>query len=117
MDTPRNDDQCNNIQMAYFTKIGIWGRFVMQFFFGAMVVPGFLIMRNRWWSFDDVQYFIMSFVVFSGVIVLALTIKIAVMFRSNEELWGISKFNEYLINSVQRNGSAPAAQSYIDSDG
>merc|ERR1719242_98678 len=44
------------------------------------------------------------------------------MFRRNEEMWGISKYKEYLINSVQRHSSDSMSHrfsggSYIDSDG
>eukprot|EP01083_Nonionella_stella_P188803 696805_1 len=77
----------NNIQTSYFTRIGIWSRFTKQFVIALMVVPAFIIMRDRYLSFNYVQYILLLFVIVFGFITMCLSLRIAFIFQRNPHIY------------------------------
>ena len=94
--------------MTYFTRIGVWGRFVQQFIMSCMTIPAFIIMKNEYWKFHNVQWLIIIWFIIYGIITLLLTIKVTVMFHVNPDMFGEDinddqDQNEYLINATTDN--------------
>ena len=89
------------VQLTYFTRIGIWGRFSMQLMVAALVGPVLCIMKTRYWSFESVLLLFCAAVLLFGGVTLALSIKIALLFRRNPQYFLVKDAHrEFLINSA-----------------
>ena len=106
-DTESKDDkaQSNNIQTTYFTRIGVWGRFLAQMIMFAMVIPSFVIMKQKYTGFYFVQYLLIAFVIIYGVIMYYFSSKVARLFSQNPGIYGQTEKEQKLLMQNSYNSS------------